>query len=215
MLHPLIMGVTGTLETLSNSEKKVIRDDYKVTKNTYVPSVFGKNNLRFIEKDDIIIENNNDYFNQIKREVDDRIIGRNLEKRAILVFFESQAKLMSFYESSALESIKESVVYLTEDTLLEEKEVIISRATVSDQITLFMRTFGRGTDFKCHDQTVATNGGTHVIQTFLLEKFSEEKQIKGRTTGQGDQGSYSMILHEQDLEKFHIDQTHIGHILKG
>ncbi|CAF4248425.1 unnamed protein product [Rotaria sp. Silwood2] len=210
-----IMGVTGTLETLSDPERKVIKNDYKIIKNTYVPSVFGQNNLRFIEKDDIIIENINDYFNRIKREIDDRIIGRNSEKRAILVVFESKAKLMQFYESPALESIKESVVYLTEDTLLQEKENIINRATVSGQITLFTRTFGRGTDFICHDQIVATNGGTHVIQTFLSEEFSEEKQIKGRTARQGDQGSYSMILLDRDLEKFHIEKSHIDDILKG
>lgn len=210
-----IMGVTGTLETLSDPEKKVIKDDYKIVKETFVPSVFGVNNIRFIEKDDIKIENNNDYFNRIKREIDDRIVGRNLEKRAILVFFESKAKLMGFYESSALESIKSSVVYLTEDASLQEKETIISRATVSGQITLFTRTFGRGTDFICHDQIVATNGGTHVIQTFLSEELSEEKQIKGRTARQGDQGSYSMILHERDLEKFLIEKSHIDDILKG
>ncbi|CAM4825739.1 unnamed protein product [Rotaria magnacalcarata] len=206
-----IMGVTGTLETLSDPEKKVINNNYKIVQNTFVPSVFGKNNLRFIEKDDIIIENSDDYFNRIKREIDDRITGKNSEKRAISVFFESKAKLMQFYQSSALESIKDSVVYLTEDASLQEKETIINRATVSGQITLFTRTFGRGTDFICHDQMVATNGGTHVIQTFL----SEEKQIKGRTARQGDQGSYCMILLDHELEKFHIDKSHIDDILKG
>jgi hypothetical protein len=70
---------------------------------------------------------------------------------------------MEFYQSLALESIKDSIAYLTEDFLLQEKEMIIKRATFSGQITLFTRTFGRGTDFICHDQTVATNGGTHVI----------------------------------------------------
>ena len=210
-----IMGVTGTLETLTDPEKKVIRNDYKVRKETYAPSVFGQNNLRFKEKDDIMIENSNDYFNRIKREIDDRIVGKNLEKRAILVFFESKAKLMQFYESSALDSIRESVAYLTEDALLEEKEALIARATISGQITLFTRTFGRGTDFKCHDQTVATNGGIHVIQTFLSEECSEEKQIKGRTARQGEEGSYSMILLDQDLEKFLIHRSHIEDVLQG
>ena len=48
------------------------------------------------------------------------------------------------------------------------------------------------------------NSGVHVIQTFLSEQLSEEKQIKGRTARQGDQGSYSLILLEKDLEKFLI-----------
>ena len=212
-----IMGVTGTLETLSDPEKKVIVKDYRVSKNTYLPSVYGQNNLRFIEINDINIESGSDYFNRIKREIDDRLVGvsRSSEQRAVLVFFESKAKLMEFYQSPALESIRHSVVYLTEDALSQEKEAIISRATVSGQITLFTRTFGRGTDFICHDQVVATNGGTHVIQTFLSEELSEEKQIKGRTARQGDQGTYSLILLEHDLEKFHIDKSHIEDILKG
>jgi hypothetical protein len=33
---------------------------------------------------------------------------------------------MQFYESPALESIKDSVVYLTEDALLQEKETIVN-----------------------------------------------------------------------------------------
>ncbi|CAF4529650.1 unnamed protein product [Rotaria sp. Silwood2] len=184
-----IMGVTSTLETLSEPEKKVIENNYRIMKNTYVPSVFRENNLRFIEKDDIMIENS--------------------------FCFESKQKLMEFYNSDALTSIKESVVYLTEDASLEEKEKLIKRATLSGQITLFTRTYGRGTDFVCHDQTVAANGGTHVIQTFLSEEFSEEKQIKGRTARQSDQGSYSMILLDRDLEKFHKEKVHIEDIKKG
>ncbi|CAF2963427.1 unnamed protein product [Rotaria sp. Silwood2] len=184
-----IMDVTGTLETLSEPEKNVIRNNYKIIKNTYVPSVFGKNNLRFIQKDDIMIENS--------------------------LFFESKQKLMEFYNSDALISIKELVVHLTEDASLEEKEKLIKRATSSNQITLFARTYGRGTDFICHDPIVAANSGTHVIQTFFSEEFSEEKQIKGRTARQDDQGSYSMILFDRDLEKFHIEKVQIEDIKKG
>ncbi len=168
-----------SLETLSDPEKKVITDDYNIVKMTYVASVFGINNLQFIEKDDIKIENSNDYFNRIKREIDDRIIGRNSEKHAILVFFESKAKLMQFYESPALESIKDSVVYLTEDALLQEKETIINRATVSGQITLFARTFGRGTDFICHDQIVATKMAVHIsFKHFFPNNFSKKNKSK-------------------------------------
>lgn len=41
-----------------------------------------------------------DYFNTIKREIHDRLLGK-LEgtKRAILVFFESKEKLMEFYKA--------------------------------------------------------------------------------------------------------------------
>ncbi|CAF3308048.1 unnamed protein product [Rotaria sp. Silwood2] len=116
--------------------------------------------------------------------------------------------------TGTLETLK-LVVHLTEDASLEEKEKLIKRATSSNQITLFARTYGRGTDFICHDPIVAANSGTHVIQTFFSEEFSEEKQIKGRTARQDDQGSYSMILFDRDLEKFHIEKVQIEDIKKG
>ena len=210
-----IMGVTGTLNTLSEPEKRVIQEDYKIRRSTYTPSVFGPNNLRFIPKDDIKLEDESDYFNTIKREIDDRLIGRSTEKRAVLVVFESIQKLKEFYESKALESIKPYVSYLTEEASAEEKNHLVNRATTSGQITLITRTFGRGTDFVCHDQRVGASGGVHVIQTFLSEEVSEEVQIKGRTARQGDHGSYSLILNYRDLERFHIKKENIDDIKKG
>ena len=210
-----IMGVTGTLETLSDPEKDVIQNVYKIVKNTYSPSVFGKNNLKFTEKDDIMIETSDDYFNTIKREIDARLVGKAEGKRAVLIFFDSEKTLKEFYESPALLLIKESVAKLTEEASPEEKEILIKRATVPGQITLLTRIFGRGTDFICYDESVVTNGGTHVIQTFLSEETSEEVQIKGRTARQGDFGSYSMVLLDRDLEKFHITKENIEDVKQG
>ena len=69
-------------------------------------------------------------------------------------------------------------------------------------ITLMTRDYGRGTDFICYDQRLIDAGGVHVLQTFLSEQVSEEIQIKGRTARQGNQGSYSMILCEDELSRF-------------
>lgn len=209
-----IMGVTGTLVTLSDSEKKVLTDVYHVKKNTIIPSVFGENQLKFIKKEDIKIENNDDYFNVIQKEISDRLTGRS-DKRAVLVFFETEKRLKEFYLSKALEPIKSSVVHLTEEASSEEKEIIVKRATGSGQVTLFTRIFGRGTDFICYDPAVARNDGVHVIQTFLSEEVSEEIQIKGRTARQGDNGSYSMILLDRDLEKFHIGKSDVQDVMDG
>ncbi|CAF2925581.1 unnamed protein product [Rotaria sp. Silwood2] len=109
--------------------------------------------------------------------------------------------LPKFYNSDTVAPITESVVYLTEEASLEE-------------ITLFTRTFGQETDFVCHDPTVATNGGPHVIQTFLSEEFSEEKQIKCTIARQDDQGFYSMFLLDRGREKFHIEKVHIEDVKK-
>ena len=44
-------------------------------------------------------------------------------------------------------------------------------------ITLSTVAFVRGTDFICRDTEVETNGGVHVISTFVSELMSEFVQI--------------------------------------
>ena len=210
-----IIGVTGTLETLSDPEKQVIENDYKIKKNTYIPSIFGDNKLRFVEKDDIKLENDADYMMKIEREIAHQLVSRETDKRAIIVVFDSAQKLKDFYNSKVIESIKGSISYLTEEASAQEKDHLVRRATTSGQVTLITRTFGRGTDFVCHDQRVAAAGGVHVIQTFLSEEVSEEIQIKGRTARQADPGSYCLILNYSDLERFDIKIEDIQDIKKG
>ena len=43
-----------------------------------------------------------------------------------------------------------------------------------------------------------------MIQTFVSEQESEERQIKGRTARQGGHGSYSMVLIRSELDKYDI-----------
>jgi len=198
-----IMGVTGTLETLSDPEEKVIRDIYHIMKKTYSPSVFGANNRQFKPETDVKIESLADYYNSISKEITDRLVGKTQgTQRSVLVFFESKEKLMEFYNSSSVTTLKDNIQIMTEELTSSEKNTYIKRATSTGQITLLSRTFGRGTDFVCRDQIVGANGGVHVIQVFLSEELSEETQIQGRTARQGDHGSYSMILLDQSLEKF-------------
>ena len=208
-----IMGVTGTLETLSPIEKKVIADKYKITKYTYTPSVFGSNDLKFSKSEDIKIENESDYYNRIVQEINDRLIGKT-GSRAVLVFFESEEKLVEFRDSRAFSALKGLSRYLTEKANIQEKEYFVKQAMCSGQVSLLTRSFGRGTDFVCHDPIVGANGGVHVIQTFLSEEISEEVQIRGRTARQGGQGSYSLVLLDQSLEKFMITTEQIKSMVK-
>ncbi|CAF3202594.1 unnamed protein product, partial [Rotaria sp. Silwood2] len=194
-----IAGVTGTLSTLAKAEKDILQNIYNVNKNTYMPSVFGKCNLDYNPSDTshVRVMNDIEYIMQIRGEID-RI--RNAE-RAILVFFESEEKLMSFYNSSGLSSfLKEDVQLVTERVSPEERECYIRRATTMGKVTLLTRTFGRGIDFLCSNKHLLAKGGIHVLQTFFSEELSEEVQIKGRTARQGDVGSYRMILLNKDLE---------------
>lgn len=200
-----IMGVTGTLKTLSDTEKDIVRDRYKIVKSTFAPSVFGENTLVFSRDRDIRIENEDDYMTALANEIESRIQGMTQgTKRAVLVFFETRQRLNEFYASKVFAIHKDQTMLIIEELSSIEKESAIKRATTFGQITLLTRVFGRGTDFVCRDQIVSANGGAHVIQTFLSEELSEETQIKGRTARQGDAGSYSMVLMDKDLEKFSI-----------
>ncbi len=60
-----------------------------------------------------------------------------------------------------------------EGNLKSEKDTKITKATHKNTLTLTTRSFGRGTDFICRDETVETNGGVHVILTFVPEMNSE------------------------------------------
>uniref|UniRef100_A0A6B2KWF2 Uncharacterized protein n=1 Tax=Arcella intermedia TaxID=1963864 RepID=A0A6B2KWF2_9EUKA len=198
-----ILGVTGTLETLSNTERKVLEDQFKIKMETYIPSMYGENKLDWAADRDSIIANEQDYFSKIRKEIDSRLTGKNPgTKRAILVVFESTKELEEFYSSPINEDIKEDIKRITEELNSKEKEERVKQATLSGQITLLTKAFGRGTDFICRDLVVEANGGVHVIQTFLSEQVSEETQIKGRTARQGDKGSYGMVLKESSLEKY-------------
>ena len=56
-----ILGVSGTLRHLEKQEEKIIKKDYSIDAFTFMPSVFGKNNLKFAEKADVFVENKDNY----------------------------------------------------------------------------------------------------------------------------------------------------------
>ncbi|CAF3546493.1 unnamed protein product [Rotaria socialis] len=191
-----ISGVTGTLETLADSERNILREVYHISKSTYMPSVFGKSNRNYNSANDVEAVDQSEYFMRIFGEI--KVMCDS--HRAILVFFESEEKLMAFYNSSELSSIKEHIQIITEKVSPKERELCIKRATAIGNVTLLTRTFGRGTDFICENSQLLGNGGVHVLQTFFSEELAEEYQIMGRGARQGDRGSYRMILLDSDLE---------------
>ena len=191
-----ISGVSGTLETLTKKEKNILETVYKISKTTIMPSVFGKNNRIYNKSDNVILVNETDYFMTIRNKIDAMCNA----KRAILVFFSCTDKLMEFYNSSQLASIRSRVQILTEKVAVSERDLLIKRCATEGKVTLLTKMFGRGTDFICTNQKIIANGGIHILQTFFTEEVSEEYQIMGRGARQGDEGSYSMILLDKDLE---------------
>jgi len=171
-----------------------------------MPSVFGKNNRKFDKRNDLHIEDDEAHdFETIKKEIENNL-ERYSQKRAVLVFFENEAKLNKFYESNNFKVLKEKASILTERANAKEKSDFVSVATLAGKISLMPRCFGRGTDFKCLDDDVIKFGGIHVIQTFLSLDRSEEVQIQGRSARHGDDGSYSMVLLKSELEAFLIKE---------
>ncbi|CAF1204521.1 unnamed protein product [Adineta steineri] len=191
-----IAGVSGTLKTLADSEKNILLNVYGIAKSTFMPSVFGKSNRNYSSINDVDAVDKSEYFTRIRGEIDLMINAQ----RAILVFFESEERLLEFYNSNELASLKQSVQLVTERVSAKDRETFVKRAATDGKVTLLTRTFGRGTDFICRNQQVLANGGIHVLQTFFSKELSEEYQIMGRGARQGDRGSYRMILLENDLE---------------
>jgi hypothetical protein len=101
-----VIGVTGTLDTLSKPEFDVLQNMYGIRKYTYMPSVYGSSQLEWVEdsKKYVMIEPDVAFYGAIRQEVD----LRKQNDRAILVFFETSAKLMEFYLSTEMADIKDS-----------------------------------------------------------------------------------------------------------
>ncbi|CAL6013564.1 Helicase-related_protein [Hexamita inflata] len=202
--YTYIIGVTGTLDTVSKPEMKLLTDEYNIKKFSYLPSVYGLNKLSFAKdtSDSVKIVEQKEYFTTIVSEINKR--RQNKIGIPVLVFFETSAKLDLFYKSREFKSIDnhQQVKLFTEKISPVEKEGVVRQAVTQNTVTLITREFGRGTDFVCYDKTIDGHGGVHVIQTFFSDELSEEKQIKGRTARQGNNGSYSLVLLDGELEKY-------------
>jgi len=193
-----ILGVSGTVQALGKYEWDVM-NRYGIDIYTRMPSVYGRSKFRFLDQpgeQQVIVESTKEgYF----REVTDAAKKAVNKGRAVIVFFQNNSRLQEYM--SSVQYVKVVNKGILDETLAhEEKNYIIKKAATSGQVTFTTAVFGRGTDFHCYDQQVLSNGGVHVIQTFLSASKMEEIQIQGRTARQGAEGTYSMVLLETDLQ---------------
>ena len=204
-LYASVLGATGTLKDLSEGERNVLRNVYGVKCATYLPSVYGRNNMIFDSNSNeaIKITNAVEHHMEIVKEIEKRLLGRPKE-RAVLVFFETKKKVNDFLGSREMRKWRGQVRVMREEDTVADREQAVRQAVASKSITLLSRDFGRGTDFICYDDDLNTSGGVHVIQTFVSLEVSEQTQIKGRTARQGSNGSYSLILLDSELESIQI-----------
>ena len=226
-----ILGVTGTLASLNEAERDILKIKYEIRNYSYIPSVFGDNRLDFAENssagtyasfslcrcslcvvlspidatDVILCTSKEDHFLELKHEIRRRreLLKRGIEDviRPVMVFFDAKQTLLDFYESSYMQNFKAVTRTITESAPFDERMSRFQNATNRGAITLMIRDFGRGTDFKCHDKTLIDAGGVHVIQAFFSDDKSEEIQVKGRCARQGADGSYSMVINCDQLRR--------------
>ncbi len=206
-----ILGVSGTLKAMMDYEREIMcRKPFQMNLYSIAPSVYGPKALKFSKalstngREGISIKNNKaEYFkgivdaiNSISRTPD----ASKLKHRAVIVFFESFERMTEFQRSESYRQViaNTAVNILSEKTSKDDRDHIIKKAATAGQITLATKVFGRGTDFISRDTQLNDRGGTHIVQTFLSEMLSEEIQIQGRTARQGQEGSYSLVLLEED-----------------
>ena len=194
-----ILGVSGTLDTLSKQEKDILQNEYRLNKFTYLPSAYpvrsmwaenDPNNIRIVMEDE--------FFTNIVDEVK-RKRGEGRTQRPVLVFFPTKNELDVFRASAAFALYRDDALMLVAGMEENDRLRNISKAMDSGCITLLTREFGRGTDFCCHSTDIEKQGGIHVISTFVSIEVSEEKQIIGRTGRQGKSGSFSMVLKKSEV----------------
>jgi preprotein translocase subunit SecA len=143
---------------------------------------------------DVILCDSDDFSLSIQNEIALRrepVGGAKDILHPVMVFFDSAETLHNFYDSMGSEAKQIwKVRTVTQDVPPSEKASHFLKATQKGSVTLMIREYGRGTDFKCYDQRMLDAGGVHVIQSFFSSDFSEEIQIRGRTARQGAKGSY-------------------------
>ena len=199
-----ILGVSGTLKCLGDFEQRIIKDTYDIRKMSDAPSIFGENRMRFNRQNDkrddyVSFVNDLENFHQT---IQLDVSGRQTEV-AVIVFFETDARLQAYLDYLDDRGIQRRNLFaVTGD--IDNIDHYVKQATRLGNATLFSRVHGRGLDFKCHNKSVESNGGMHVVQTFLSEEESEEIQIRGRSARQEKSGTYKLILLRSDLEKFGI-----------
>lgn len=205
-----IMGVTATLDSLSQQKSDILQaPPFSVAHKLYTTSVFSTLPLIFSPQSeatrDLFIVKRAVFAVSLYEQIEQRrcppgdIGPDGRTTRAVLVFFKDEEKLRAALEC-AQPHLRGSIALLTADLSDEEKLDRVRQATFAHAITFATAEFGRGTDFICRDNRVLKAGGVHVIQTFVASSLSLAVQIRGRTGRQGQPGSYSLLLVEEELE---------------
>jgi len=196
-------GMSGTLNCLTSTQKEIL-NEFGFRLQNEIPSTFKKQ---------MLIRYPTEVRDQEKDEFFDRICEVANEKAengmAVLVILEDEVRVneLKRYIKDQGKMMPDDQVPLELTGRLdkEEREQRIRSSTRHKQITFVTRTYGRGTDFVCHDFRVKKFGGVHLIITFFPQDDSENRQLEGRTCRQDDPGSSQKIIWIDDLKHLGSD----------
>eukprot|EP00808_Paulinella_micropora_P023139 g42241.t1 len=197
------LGVTGTLSTMENFEREVLKSEFKILLSTLTPSIYPYSKLSFDEQRDVVcLPDRTHFFEMLALDAN----KRREAARPVLIFFHSDKALEDFMDSEYGKRIPE-IRSLREDTY--NFPHALRCAVKPGQVTCLPAILGRGIDFKCNSREVEQAGGVHVIQAFFSMDLSEERQIKGRTARQTASGSYQLIMCVEDLKALELTALQI------
>lgn len=103
--YNIILGVTGTLETLSDPQKDIIKNIYCIEHQTISPSVHSSDESKIFNKISgvIIIKDPLEYYRSLINEIKSKYL--NCE-RPVILFFEDNEKLEKFRTSEEFKNVK-------------------------------------------------------------------------------------------------------------
>jgi hypothetical protein len=203
--HTYKFGMSGTLNCLTPTQNDILQE-FGFSIWTELPSTFKKQKLKRLQTQ-YCDQEQDDFFDLICESA-----FRNAEEgRAVLVILEDEKRVneLQKYIKDQGKAMPDDQrpLELTGRLDREMRDDSIRRSTQHRKITFVTRTYGRGTDFICHDARVKKFGGVHLIITFYPTDDSENRQLEGRTCRQDDPGSAEKIIWSEDHKYLGSDKS--------
>ena len=69
------MGVTGTLRTVSKVQREIIVNDFNISEESYIPSVFGEHKLNFKPAQHVHVVERSKFWGEIIKQIEEELKG--------------------------------------------------------------------------------------------------------------------------------------------
>ena len=114
-----IIGVTGTLKSLSDTQQQVL-DEYGISHKTYIPSLYGQSRREFQkDRDTKIVDDPREYYVELANEIKGGL--KSDCSRAVIAFFETKEQLDAFKSAPEFASYAVDAHTLTAESGQKER----------------------------------------------------------------------------------------------